>query len=34
VLELSVPPVPAGAIQISAGVVLTDQNGNPVLATP
>ena len=34
VLELSVPPVPANAIQTSAGVVLTDQNGNPVLAVP
>jgi hypothetical protein len=34
VLELSIPPIPASAIQISAGVVLTDQNGNPVLATP
>lgn len=32
VLELSVPPIPATAIQISAGVVLTDQNGNPVLS--
>jgi hypothetical protein len=31
VLELSIPPVPANAIQTSAGVVLTDQNGNPVL---
>ena len=34
VLELSAPPVPANAIQTSAGVVLTDQNGNPILATP
>ena len=34
VLELSVPPVPMNAIQASAGVVLTDQNGNPVLAVP
>jgi hypothetical protein len=33
VLDLSVPLVPANAIQISAGVILTDQNGNPVLAT-
>jgi hypothetical protein len=32
VLELSVPAVPTNAIQISAGVVLTDQNGNPVLS--
>jgi hypothetical protein len=31
VLLLSVPPVPPGAIDVSAGVVLTDQNGNPVL---
>lgn len=34
VLELSVPPMPANAIQTDAGAVLTDQNGNPVLATP
>ncbi len=34
VLELSVPPIPANAIQTTAGIVLTDQNGNPVLATP
>ena len=33
VLELSVPPLPANAIQTSAGIILTDQNGNPVLAT-
>ena len=33
VLELSVPPMPANAIQTSAGVVLTDQNGNPVLTS-
>jgi hypothetical protein len=32
VLELSVPPIPANAIQTSAGLVLTDQNGNPVLS--
>lgn len=32
VLELSVPPVPVSAIQTSTGVILTDQNGNPVLA--
>lgn len=31
VLTLSVSPVPPNAIQISTGVVLTDQNGNPVL---
>jgi len=32
VLLLSVPPVPANAIQTASGVVLTDQNGNPVLS--
>jgi hypothetical protein len=32
VLLLSVPVVPASAIVTSSGVVLTDQNGNPVLA--
>lgn len=32
VLELSVAPVPADAIDVSAGAVLTDQNGNPILA--
>ena len=31
VLLLSVPPVTANAIDIISGVVLTDQNGNPVL---
>lgn len=31
VLLLSVPPVPPNAIDITAGVVLTDQNGNPVV---
>jgi hypothetical protein len=31
VLFLSVPPVPNNAIDIASGVVLTDQNGNPVL---
>ncbi|MBV8400106.1 MAG: hypothetical protein JOZ17_15410 [Acetobacteraceae bacterium] len=31
VLPLSQPPVPANAIQTSAGLVITDQNGNPVL---
>ncbi len=31
VLLLSAPPVPSNAIDIAAGVVLTDQNGNPVL---
>ncbi len=34
VLLLSVPPVPPNAIDITAGVVLTDQNGNPVLTSP
>lgn len=34
VLELSCPPIPANAIQTGAGVILTDQNGNPMLATP
>jgi hypothetical protein len=33
VLMLSVPPIPPNAIITSAGVVLTDQNGNPVLST-
>jgi hypothetical protein len=32
VLQLSTPPVPATAIQTSTGLVLTDQNGNPVLS--
>lgn len=32
VILLSVPAVPAGAIQTSAGLVLTDQNGNPVVS--
>ncbi len=32
VLLLSVPLVPASAIVTTAGVVLTDQNGNPVLS--
>ncbi|HXT81275.1 MAG TPA: hypothetical protein VN702_17050 [Acetobacteraceae bacterium] len=31
VLLLSVPPVPPNAIQTAGGVVLTDQNGNPLL---
>ena len=31
VLLLSAPPVPLSAIDVSPGVVLTDQNGNPVL---
>jgi hypothetical protein len=33
VLPLSALPVPANAIQVSSGIVLTDQNGNPVLAS-
>lgn len=32
VLLLSVAPIPPNAIDITAGTVLTDQNGNPVLA--
>ncbi len=32
VLLLSQPPVPANAIQTNSGVVITDQNGNPVVA--
>jgi hypothetical protein len=31
VLYLSVPPVPANAIDTTTGVALTDQNGNPVV---
>jgi hypothetical protein len=31
VLYLSVPPVPDNAIDTTAGVALTDQNGNPVV---
>ena len=34
VMSLSVPAIPVNAIQTSAGVVLTDQNGNPVTASP
>jgi hypothetical protein len=33
VLMLSQPPVPANAIRTNAGLVITDQNGNPVLTT-
>ena len=33
VLSLSVPSIPTNAIDITAGVLLTDQNGNPVLAS-
>ena len=31
VLYLSTPPTPPSAIQTSSGLVITDQNGNPVL---
>lgn len=31
VLYLSVPPVPSNALVTDAGIVLIDQNGNPVL---
>ena len=34
VIDLSTPIVPANAIQVDGGLVLTDQNGNPVLAVP
>jgi len=33
VLMLSVPPIPPNALITTAGVVLTDQNGNPVLSS-
>lgn len=33
VLLLSQPPVPANAIQTSTGLVVTDQNGNPVVTS-
>ena len=33
VLYLSVPPFPPNALITDTGVVLTDQNGNPVLTT-
>lgn len=33
VLQLSIPNIPANALQTSAGVILTDQNGNPVLVS-
>ncbi len=32
VLSLSTPPVPENAIELGGGLILTDQNGNPVLA--
>ena len=31
VLYLSIPPVPSNALVTDSGIVLTDQNGNPVL---
>lgn len=31
VLALSQPPIPDGAIETNSGVVITDQNGNPVV---
>jgi hypothetical protein len=31
VLYLSIPPIPANALVTDAGLVVTDQNGNPVL---
>jgi hypothetical protein len=34
VVYLSVPPAPPNALVTDAGVVLTDQNGNPVLTSP
>lgn len=34
VLNLSVPPIPPNALLTDLGVVLTDQNGNPVLIVP
>ena len=33
VLYLSVPPIPPNALITDTGVVLTDQNGNPVVTT-
>lgn len=33
VLYLSQPPVPANAVETSAGLVITDQNGNPIVAS-
>lgn len=31
VLNLSIPPIPANALVTNTGLVVTDQNGNPVL---
>ena len=33
VLALSQPPIPSGAIETNSGVVITDQNGNPVVVS-
>lgn len=33
VLYLSVPPIPSTAIETNTGLVLTDQNGNPLLTS-
>jgi hypothetical protein len=33
VLLLSVPPIPANAIVTSTGVMITDQNGNPIVSS-
>jgi hypothetical protein len=34
VLYLSIPPIPPNALITDTGVLLTDQNGNPVLTSP
>ncbi len=34
VLSLSIPPIPLNALITNTGVILTDQNGNPVLISP
>jgi hypothetical protein len=34
VLRLSVPAIPPNALVTDSGIVLTDQNGNPVLSSP
>ncbi len=33
VLYLSVPPIPPGALETNTGLVVTDQNGNPILVS-
>lgn len=33
VLSLSIPPIPLNALITNTGVILTDQNGNPVLVS-